>query len=162
MYRHVIQVTDYMLIPDFLFLSGTILQYILRFLSQLMYLPTLNLLLSNRRPFYLSVSFSDVSLVSLLSLGVLSTAGRVTDSKVNNTIILKSTHKPCHVMLLSIYSHVQGKTRYSKYSHIQIKSIFMRHYIGFSYCLRLTYFQENVKNLSQLYLRILHFSQKLK
>lgn len=55
MYRHVIQVTDYMLIPDFLFLSGTILQYILRFLSQLMYLPTLNLLLSNRRPFYLSV-----------------------------------------------------------------------------------------------------------
>lgn len=32
MYRHVIQVTDYMLFPGFLFLSGIIAQYILRFL----------------------------------------------------------------------------------------------------------------------------------
>lgn len=53
---------------------------------------------------FISLSLADVSLASLLSIGVLSTAGKATDSKINNVIILKSTHKPCDMMLCdSVY-----------------------------------------------------------
>lgn len=128
----------HMLDLDCLLLSGTIPQDILRFLQHLIYLPTLNLLLSNRRPFYLSTSITDVSLAFLLRLGVLCSAGKVTDSKINHALIFKSTRKPCGMMQLS----VQGETRYLNYSYVQIKSTFIRHYIGFSYCPRLTFLGE--------------------